>query len=100
MIIAFNAEPQKPVKRDVYVLSNYNEDFEIESTSSKGNVIRILSQEKVNNGYHLEVEIIPPAAKSGKKIFTDVFSVTIKGGQELEIGCRGFYAHSPSSSSP
>ena len=98
--IILDAEPQKPVVRKLWVFNNHNEDFEIESTSSKSNIIRILSQEKVNNGYHLEVEITPPAAESGKKIFTDVFSVTIEGGKELEIKCRGFYAHRPSSSSP
>jgi hypothetical protein len=34
-ILALNAEPQKPLTREIWVLNNYGEDFEVESTSSK-----------------------------------------------------------------
>jgi len=99
VIILFKAEHLKPVKRDIWVLSNYGEDFEIESVSSKNGIVKVMSQEKVSNGYHLEVEITPPAGKDNKKIFTDVFSVNIKGGKKLEIKCRGFYEKGKSSKS-
>ncbi len=91
MLIIFNAEPQKPIKRDVWILNNYNEDFEIESTSSKNDIIKVLNQEKISNGYHLEVEITPPVAKSKQKLFTDSFAINIKGNEPLGITCRGFY---------
>ncbi len=91
VIIVFGAEPQKPVKRDVWILNNYGEDFEIESTSSKNDTIKVLSQERISNGYHLEVEITPPAAESKQKIFTDAFTMDIKGNEPLGITCRGFY---------
>ncbi len=99
VIIIFKVEPQKPVKREIWILNNYNEDFEIESTSSKNDIIKVLSQEKISSGYHLEVEITPPAAESKQRIFTDVFSINIKGGKKLEITCRGFYDSGLSSSS-
>jgi len=95
VIIVFNAEPQKPVKRDVWVLNNYGEDFELESTSSKKGIVKVLSQEKINNGYHLEVEITPPNIEKEQKFFTDELSVEIKGNKPLGIICRGFYTRNP-----
>ncbi|HDZ69236.1 MAG TPA: DUF1573 domain-containing protein [Phycisphaerales bacterium] len=91
-LIVFNAEPQKPVTKQVWILNNYEEDFEVESVSSKKNIIRVLSQEKVGNRYKFELQIMPPAAEGKARIFTDVFFVNIKGGEKLEIACRGFYA--------
>jgi hypothetical protein len=91
LIIAFNAEPQKPILRKVWVLNNYSGDFEIESVSSKDDTIKVRSQEKIRNGYQFEVEITPPAAE-GAAQFTDVLFINIKGDEKLEIACRGFYS--------
>lgn len=85
------AVPQKPVNRKVWIVNNYGEDFEIESTSSKNNIARVLSKEKVDNRYKLEVEIIPPAAEAGKRAFSDVLYVNIKDGEKLTIRCNGLY---------
>jgi hypothetical protein len=49
------AEPQQPVTKKVSVLSNYNEDVEIESTSSNKGIIKVLAQEKIRNGYQFEL---------------------------------------------
>lgn len=86
------AEPQKPVTKKVHVFSNYSEDIEIESTSSKKGTIKVLTKKKVRNGYQFELEITPPAAESKKRVFTDVFSVKLKGGQQLQITCYGIYS--------
>jgi hypothetical protein len=91
LIIAFNAEPQKPILRKVWLLNNYSGVFEIESVSSKGDTIKVRSQEKIRNGYQLEVEITPPAAE-GSAQFTDVLFINIKGDEKLEVPCRGFYS--------
>ena len=91
-LIIFKAEPQKPVIKEVWILNNYEEDFEVESLSSKKNIIRVLSQEKVGSRYKFKLEIMPPAAEGKVRIFTDVFFVNIKGGEKLEIACRGFYS--------
>ncbi len=97
LIIIFNAEPQKPQQKEVWILNNYNEDFEIESASSKKGIIKVLSQEKVDNRYQFKLEITPPAAEDKTKFFTDVFFVNIKGGEKLKITCRGFYSKKKSS---
>jgi len=91
-LIFLATEPQKPVTRPLWVLNNYDEDFEIESVSSKNGIIKVLGQEKIGNRYKFELEITPPATESRSTIFTDVFFVNIKGGEKLEVVCRGFYS--------
>ena len=92
LLIIFNAEPEKPIVRKISVLNNYGKDFEIESLSSENDVVstKILEKKKIRNGYQLDVEITPPAAE-GKTGFTDLFSVSIKGGEKLPIRCNGYY---------
>jgi hypothetical protein len=92
LIIIFNAEPEKPILRTISVLNNYHKDFEIESLTSENNIValKVQEQKKINNGYQLEVEITPPAAK-GKTKFTDSLSLNIKGGEKLPIRCNGYY---------
>jgi hypothetical protein len=99
MIVILNAEPEKPIVRKILVLSNYGKAFEIDSVSSKNNAVavRVLGQTKITNGYQLDVEITPPAAE-GKPKFTDVFLISIKGGQKLAVTCNGYYPKSKSES--
>ncbi len=89
-IIAFNAEEGKSMTRKIWVLNNYGKHFEVESASSQNGIIKVLSQDKMKNGYQFLLEIMPPAAE-GKTKFADVFNVNIKGGEKLTIICRGFY---------
>jgi hypothetical protein len=92
-LIIYRAEPEKPVTKEVWILSNYDEDFEVESTSTQEGAIKVLSQEKIDNRYKFELEITPPAADKGQKaFFTDVFFVNIKGGERLKVVCRVFYS--------
>ena len=90
-IIEFRVEPQKPIIRKITVLNNYGNDFEIESASSKDDTVKVLSREKIRNGYQFKVEIMPPPSE-GKTQFIDVFFVKIEGGNGLGIVCRGIYA--------
>jgi hypothetical protein len=91
-IIVYKAELEKAVTREVWVISNYDEDFEIESTSSQQGTIKVLSQEKIDNRYKFELEITPPATQKGPTgFFTDTFFVNIKGGERLKVDCRMFY---------
>jgi hypothetical protein len=93
ILIAFKAEPKKPIMRKLWIFNNYEEDFEIESTSSKNNTIKVISQSKVNNGYQFEIEITPPT-NEGKIRFSDVFYINIKGGEKKAIPCNGYYVRS------
>ena len=93
LLIIFNAEPNKPIVRKVSVLNNYGKDFEIESLSSKNNIVtmKLLEQKKIRNGYQLDVEITPPADE-GQPRFMDEFSLNIKDGESLSIKCNGYYS--------
>ncbi len=97
-IMVHEAKPQTSTIRKVQILNNYKEDFEIGSVSSKKGAIKVLSQERLHNGYELELKITPPAAKGKSRVFTDVFVVNIKGAEKLEIPCSGFYAGQAASS--
>lgn len=94
-IIVHEAKPQASIVRKVQIVNNYEEDFEIESLLSKKGSIKVLSQERLLNGYELELKITPPAAKGKSRVFTDMFLVNIKGAEKLEIPCNGFYAGQP-----
>ncbi len=90
MMIVFRAKPQEPITRQVSVLNNYKEDFEIESISSQENTIKLLNQSKIRNGYTLDIEITPPP-DNGKQRFTDTLSINIKDGASITIPCNGYY---------
>jgi len=94
-IIVLKAEPQKPLTREIWVLSNYNEDFEIESVSTQNDTIKILSREKIGNRYKFELEITPPMPEAKQKVFKDTFFINIKGGRKLKLPCTGFYLKTP-----
>lgn len=89
-IILFDPEPQKRTVRKITLLSSYDEDFEIESTSSQEGIAKVLSQQAIAGGYQFEVEVTPPAPDETGK-FTDVLSVRLKGGETLAIKCYGRY---------
>lgn len=91
IITVLKAEPQKSVRRKIEVLSNYGEDFEIESTSSRNGTIEAVAQKKIPSGYELALEIMPPPAEGRLTVFTDVLSIQIRGGGKLAVTCRGFY---------
>ena len=92
VIILWDVKPEEPVQRDVWVLNNYEEDFQIESVTASNDYTKLLGQEKIRNGYKLKVEITPPPMKDVSR-FTDVLFVKIKNSDEkLGITCRGFYA--------
>ncbi len=92
MVIVWNAEVQKPVVKKISVLNNYHKNFEIESVTSKRNIIsvKVLEQRKITNGYLLDLELTPPAVED-KTNFMDELSVNIKGEEKLAIRCNWRY---------
>ena len=93
MIIVWDAEPEKPVVRKIDVLNNYNKDFEIESVTSKDNIIgiKVMEQRRITNGYQLDLELTTPAVENKTNIKDELF-VKIKGGEKLVIRCNGRYS--------
>jgi hypothetical protein len=84
------SNPAESVKKTLWITNNYDEDFEIESTSIKEGNVKVLSQKKVGNGYQFELEITPPPGEDVTK-FTDTFMINLKDGEKLGVVCRGIY---------
>ncbi|MHC4271156.1 MAG: DUF1573 domain-containing protein [Planctomycetota bacterium] len=85
-------QPGKTITRELWVLSNYNEDFEIESVTSKNGHAKITNQEKDGNRYKIDLEITPPQPSSKKKMFQDKILVKIKDREKIVVSCFGVYA--------
>jgi hypothetical protein len=86
-----NAEPGKAIQKELWLLSNYDEDFEIASADSREGIIKVLGKEKLGNRYKLNLEISPPQAKNIARMFTDMLSVSTTDGEKINVTCRGFY---------
>jgi hypothetical protein len=93
MIILWNSEPGKPIVRKIDLLNNYRKDFEIESISSKRNIVgvKILEQREITHGYQIDVELTPPAVESSKG-FSDELAFNLKDGETLTVRCTGRYS--------
>ncbi|MGD0551824.1 MAG: DUF1573 domain-containing protein [Sedimentisphaerales bacterium] len=86
-----NAEAGKAQERELWLLNNYNEDFEIASATSKEGTIKVISQEKVGTRYKFNLSVLPPTPANPGGRFTDTFTITTKDGEKVEVVCRGFY---------
>ncbi len=91
-IIVRGMDSREPIVKKLRILSNYNEDFELESVWSSKGTVKVLSNAIVRNGFELELEIRPPASENKKRIFTETFFVKTKDGQQLEIPCNISYS--------
>lgn len=92
-LFVMNSRPSKPAERTIWLLNNYNENFEVESTSSKEGTVKVLSEEKDKERYKFVVRITPPVPKNNAKTFKDEFYINLKGRQEkITIEISGFYS--------
>lgn len=90
-IMLFNLKADEPVEREIWILSNYQDEFEIESVSSQKGIVTLLNETKVQNRYQLKLQITPPPAEGQRAVLSDIIEVKIKDGEMLSIQCRGFY---------
>jgi hypothetical protein len=96
-LLLFNAEPNRPVQRDVWLSSNYGEDFEIASCTSKMNLTEVVKKEKVVSAdktsfrYRLRLSIKPPAPLRTQRALGDTLTIHLANGSEVELPCHVFY---------
>jgi hypothetical protein len=90
-INVLNSEPGKVVKKELWILDNYEQDFEIASINVSQGIIKVLGQEKMGNRYKIDLEITPPPAQNTARMFTDALTITTKDGEVINVACRGFY---------
>jgi hypothetical protein len=88
-LVALKASPDKPIRKTLYILSNYDEDFEIESVTPSNDAIKIISEEHQPDKYVITVDITPPSNIGDKRYFNSKLTVKIAGGEELVINCVG-----------
>jgi hypothetical protein len=107
-LIAFNLKPGVPAQKELWIQANYDDDFELESVTSKNGMLKVVDKEKVKLApgltvgqapgaadqkearyqYKLKLEIVPPNERAP---LSDMLQVTIKGGGMWPIEYRGFY---------
>lgn len=90
-IMMFNLKPGQAKEREFSIAGNYQDDFEIESVSSKKGTIRLLEKTKTGRGFKLRVEVIPPPHKRDEIVTSDTLEIKIKDGKTLTLQFRGFY---------
>ncbi len=90
-LMVFNLRPEQSIQREVWVLSNYHDEFEIESVSSQKGYMKLQEQKKVGDRYQLQIEITAPAREADATMAADMLEVKIKDGETLSIPFRGFY---------
>jgi len=91
VIIIRDANAGQPQSRTVYLTSNYNEPIEIAPVTSEKGFIKVVSQEKTENRFKIDIRIIPPPRQNDVRVFSDVLHIKIKNKEEITIQCRGFY---------
>ena len=79
--------PGEVISKQLKVLSNYAENFSIESVKSQNNLVEAIGQEPVADGYVITLKIIPPAAKGDS--FNDIIILRTSDGRSIEVKCIG-----------
>lgn len=90
-ILLFNLKAGQAVNREIWLLNNYQDDFEIESVSSQKGTVKLLGKEKIENRYRLKLQITPPQLAGEKAVMSDAIEIKIKDGETLTLSVRGFY---------
>jgi hypothetical protein len=83
--------PGRPTRREIWVISNYREDFEVESITSQKGSVKLLDQKKIGNRCQLQIEITLPPRQGDEAIATDTIEVKIKDFDPVSIPFQGFY---------
>ncbi|UCC99081.1 MAG: DUF1573 domain-containing protein [Phycisphaerales bacterium] len=89
-LVLLHSNPGQTSKKSLWITDNYGKDFEVESTVSKEGHIKVLDQTKVGNRHQFLLEITRPSDKDEQR-FSDTFTINLKGGEVLEVPCRGIY---------
>jgi len=86
-----NLSGNESLKKTIKVFSNYHKDFEIESTSSEKNTVKLVGSKKIDNGYELDIEIVQPPEIENDKRIIDTFYINIKDEKQLTLKCYEYY---------
>jgi len=83
--------PGQPKQREIWVIGNYRDDFEVESLTSQKGCVKLLDKKKIGGRCQLQVEITLPARQGKETMVSDTIEIQIKGSEPVSIPFRGFY---------
>ena len=87
-----NAEPGKEIFKDILIISNYNDDIDIEFADEMKGIISVAKKEVLSNRIKLKVKIVPPPkASPATRLFSDRLKVKLTNGYEFTVTCSGWY---------
>jgi len=92
-IVLQNAEPGVAITREVWIVNNYGQPFEIESIESRSGYMKVLNQKKDDkDNLGLEIEITPPKQEGPvRRYITDELNIKVKNGPTLTVRCSGWF---------
>ncbi len=91
-IILQNTAPGVMTKREVWIVNNYEQPFEIESITSRNGYMKVVSQKKDGLNIGLAIEITPPTQQEPiRRYITDELNIKIKNGPMLTVRCSGWF---------
>ena len=89
LIIITKEKPNKVISRDVWLTSNYNEDFEIADIISKEGIAKVLKQEKFDHRYKLQVKVEVPNLTKDPYLFRDSLEIKTDQGDRAVLNIMG-----------
>jgi hypothetical protein len=92
-LVVFRMKENVPQTETIKIINNYKQEDDIESTSSKENTIKLIDYKKTEEGYELNIEIIPPSTTKGNPRFSDIFYINLKSGEQLALTFLGYYGN-------
>jgi len=90
-ITLLDPTPGKSETREIMISSNYGENIEIESIESAKGCIKVVSQEKKDNGVKLVLEVTPKERKKSIRVFYDYLTINTKCGESAKITALGYF---------
>jgi hypothetical protein len=91
-VILQNTEPGAVTKREVWIVNNFGQAFEVENITSRNGYMKVVNQKKEGLNIGLDVEITPPAQEGSKRRYiTDELNIKIKDGPTLTVRCSGWF---------
>ncbi len=92
-IILREAKPGETIVRDVSILSNYGEKFEIADIEVENGSMEVIEQQMIDDGKvaKLKVAVTPPQPEGNSRYFTDTMRIHLDSGFELEVRSSGWF---------
>ncbi len=105
-LIVFDLKRGQTTQREVWILGNYEEDFEIESVKSQKGILELVERKKVEGAarnwvltpteertvtrHQLKIDITPPV-DDDSVVLKDVLEVKVEGGETILIPFQGYF---------